>query len=178
MIVTCTGCEKRYNFDESKLRGRGSGTLKCPACSTLIKVAAPRVGDQTTRLEVDANLVAARPQAHEGNPNIGPGQRLSLAVLQGKNAGTIFPIANPRVVLGRSGADIVLDDAEVSRQHASLEVYGSRIVLKDLGSTNGTFVDENKISQTEVENRSEFRVGGTRLMLIVTQVGTDPGGGS
>ena len=74
-----------------------------------------------------------------------------------------------------SGADIALDDGEISRQHACIEVYGRRIILKDLGSTNGTFVDENKISQVQVENRSEFRIGASRLMLILTQEGTDPG---
>ncbi len=194
MIVTCSGCSKRYNFDAAKLKGKASGTLRCPACGVLIKVTAPataaptpsaskpqpaprEVGDQTTRLEVDANLVAAKPQAREGQPFLPAGQRVSLAVLQGKNAGTIFPVERPRITLGRSGADIALDDGEVSRQHACIEVHGGRIILKDLGSTNGTFVDENKISKTEIDNRSEFRIGATRLMLIVTPSGVDPGGG-
>ena len=190
MIITCSGCSKRYNFDEKKLGGRTSGTLRCPSCNTLIKVTTPStptlstptpsastapVGDQTTRLEIDANLVAARPQAMEGQPHLLSGQRVSLAVLEGKNAGTIYPLERPRITLGRSGADIALDDGEISRQHACIEVYGRRIILKDLGSTNGTFVDENKISQVQVENRSEFRIGASRIMLILTQEGTDPG---
>ena len=200
MIITCSGCSKRYNFDERKLGGRTSGTLRCPSCNTLIKVTTPStpapstptplaqtplaqtpsastapVGDQTTRLEIDANLVAARPQAMEGQPHLLSGQRVSLAVLEGKNAGTIYPLERPRITLGRSGADIALDDGEISRQHACIEVYGRRIILKDLGSTNGTFVDENKISQVQVENRSEFRIGASRIMLILTQEGTDPG---
>ena len=50
MIVTCSGCQKRYNFDESKLAGRKSGTLRCPSCQTTIRVTAPETGDQTTRL--------------------------------------------------------------------------------------------------------------------------------
>jgi predicted Zn finger-like uncharacterized protein len=175
MIVTCSGCNKRYNFDESKLSGRASGTLRCPACNTSIKVSAPSPGDQTTRLDADANLVAARPQASEGSPRLPKDERISLAVLEGKNAGQIFQIDRPRVILGRTGADIALDDSEISRQHACLEIHGLRIVLKDLGSTNGTFVDENKISQMEIENRSEFRLGGTRFMLIMTESVADPG---
>lgn len=175
MIVTCSGCGKRYNFDAAKLRGRRSGTLRCPACNTTIEVTAPAVGDQTTRLDADANLVAARPQGHRGSPHLPRDQRISLAVLEGKNAGQIFPVDHPKVILGRTGADIALDDAEVSRQHACLEVHGARVVLKDMDSTNGTFVDENKISEMEIENQSEFRLGGTRLMLILTAAGSDPG---
>ena len=178
MIVTCSGCQKRYNFDEAKLQGRRSGTLRCPACNTTIQVAAPAVGDQTTRLDADANLVAARPQGLQGSPSLPSDQRISLAVLEGKNAGQIFQVDHPKMILGRTGADIALDDGEVSRQHACLEVHGSRIVLRDMGSTNGTFVDENKISEMEIENRTEFRLGGSRLMLILTDSGSDPGSGT
>jgi hypothetical protein len=176
MIVSCGGCGKRYNFDEAKLRGRPATNLKCPACSAAITVTAPVVGDQTARLDADANLVAARPEVHRGSPHLPRDQRISLAVLEGKNAGQIFQVDHPRVILGRTGADIALDDGEVSRQHACLEVHGNRVVLRDMNSTNGTFVDENKISEMEIENRTEFRLGGTRLMLILTEAVADPGG--
>jgi len=175
MIVTCSGCSKRYNFDEAKLQGRKSGTLRCPACNTTIEVQAPAVGDQTTRLDADANLVAARPQGHRGSPRLPSDQRIALAVLEGKDAGQIFQIDHPKMILGRTGADIALDDGEISRQHACLEVHGERIILRDMDSTNGTFVDENKISEMEIENQSEFRLGGTRLMLILTASSSDPG---
>lgn len=174
MIVTCSGCQKRYNFDEAKLQGRRSGTLRCPACGTSIQVMSPAVGDQTTRLDADANLVAARPQGLQGSPHLPTDQRISLAVLEGKNAGQIYQVDHPKMILGRTGADIALDDAEVSRQHACLEVHGSRIVLRDMGSTNGTFVDENKVSEMEIHNQTEFRLGGTRLMLILTEAGANP----
>ena len=68
---------------------------------------------------------------------------------------------------------VVLSDSEVSRQHASIEVHGSKVVLKDLGSTNGTFVNDQKVTQCEIENRAEFRVGGTVLMLIMTDTGPE-----
>ncbi len=100
-------------------------------------------------------------------------RRFSLAVLQGKDSGRIFPIDRPLVVLGRSDADIVLNDPEISRQHAAIEVHGAKVVLKDLGSTNGTFINDVKIAQTEIDNRAEFRVGGTVLMLIMTDAEPD-----
>ena len=97
-------------------------------------------------------------------------RRISLAVLEGKDNGRIFTVDQPRVTIGRSDADIVLDDREVSRQHAAIEIHGARAVLKDLGSTNGTFVNEVKITQSAIENHGEFRVGGTRLMLILIDI--------
>ena len=77
--------------------------------------------------------------------------------------------------MGRADADIILDDGEVSRHHACLEIHGAKVVLRDLGSTNGTFINDTKITQTELENRAEFRLGGTRLMLILTDTESDMG---
>ena len=169
MIVSCGGCGKRYKFDAAKLAGRSSATLRCPNCRASITVSAPDPGDQTTRLDADANLLSKSAKVPEGDLFLPPARRISVAVLHGKDSGRIFPVERPRVVLGRGEADVVLDDSEVSRQHACIEVHGPRVVLKDLGSTNGTFVNEVKISQAEIDNRAEFRVGGTRLMLIVTE---------
>jgi len=139
----------------------------------MITVTAADPGDQTTRLDQDANLLSKSAKVPQGDLSMPSERRLSLAVLQGKDSGRIFLIDKPRMVLGRGEADIVLNDTEVSRQHASIEVHGSRVVLKDLGSTNGTFVNEVKVSQSEIENRAEFRLGGTRLMLILTEVKGD-----
>ena len=60
-------------------------------------------------------------------------KRFSLAVIQGAATGQIFPITKTRTVIGRSGADINLDDPEASRQHAALEIIGDVAVLRDLG---------------------------------------------
>ena len=173
MIVTCTGCSKRYKFDVAKLAGRPSARLRCPHCSTTITVAASAPGDQTTRLDQDANLLSKSSKVPQGDLSMPGDRRLSLAVLHGKDSGRIFLVEKPRIILGRGDADVVLNDTEVSRQHAAIEVHAGRVVLRDLGSTNGTFVNDVKVSQTEIDNRAEFRVGGTRLMLILTDTTTD-----
>jgi predicted Zn finger-like uncharacterized protein len=98
------------------------------------------------------------------------GKRYSLAVLQGAATGQIFPVSKPRVVLGRAGADINLDDAEASRQHAAVEILGDHAIVRDLGSTNGTFVDLQRIQQHVLTNQGEFRIGSHVLMFIVTDV--------
>jgi pSer/pThr/pTyr-binding forkhead associated (FHA) protein len=174
MIVSCGGCGKNYRFDEAKLHGRSSATLRCPGCQGTITVTAPTaVGDRTTRLDSDANQLPTSGKVPSTDLAMPLSRRISLAILQGKDSGRIFPVERPSVVIGRGDADIILNDSEISRQHACIEVHGTKVVLRDLGSTNGTFLNEVKITQSEIENRSEFRVGGTRLMLIVTETEQD-----
>ncbi|MBK6405772.1 MAG: zinc-ribbon domain-containing protein [Holophagales bacterium] len=96
-------------------------------------------------------------------------EKLSLACIAGPEAGRIFEIDRARMVIGRAGVDILLNDPECSRQHAAIEVSDDKVFLVDLGSTNGTYVSDKRISQLELENRSEFDVGSTTLMLIRTR---------
>lgn len=97
-------------------------------------------------------------------------KRFSLAIIQGAATGQIFPITKTRTVIGRSGADINLDDPEASRQHAALEIIGDVAVLRDLGSTNGTWIELDKVEHLQVSNQQEFRIGSHVLMFIVTEV--------
>jgi len=97
-------------------------------------------------------------------------KRFSLAVIQGSATGQIFQITKTRTVLGRSGADINLDDPEASRQHAAVDILGDHAIVRDLGSTNGTFVDVERIEQKLLNNQNEFRIGSHVLMFIVTDV--------
>jgi len=97
-------------------------------------------------------------------------KRFSLAVIQGAATGQIFQITKTRTVLGRSGADINLDDPEASRQHAAVDILGDHAIVRDLGSTNGTFVDVERIEQKVLNNQNEFRIGSHVLMFIVTDV--------
>jgi predicted Zn finger-like uncharacterized protein len=97
-------------------------------------------------------------------------KRFSLAVIQGAATGQIFPITKTRTVIGRTGADINLEDPEASRQHAALEIVGDVAVLRDLGSTNGTWIELDRIEQHQLNNQQEFRIGSHVLMFIVTEV--------
>jgi len=97
-------------------------------------------------------------------------KRFSLAVIQGAATGQIYQITKTRTSLGRSGADINLDDPEASRQHAVVEIYGDQAILRDQGSTNGTFVDLERVESHSLSNHMEFRIGSHVLMFIVTDV--------
>jgi predicted Zn finger-like uncharacterized protein len=97
-------------------------------------------------------------------------KRFSLAVIQGAATGQIFSVSKTRTLIGRSGADINLDDPEASRQHAAVEIVGDVAVLRDLGSTNGTWIELERIEQHQLGNQQEFRIGSHVLMFIVTDV--------
>lgn len=112
--------------------------------------APPTVGDGTRRLRLPE------------------GERLSVACIAGPDAGKVFPIERPRVVIGRAGSDVLLTDGECSRHHAAIEVEGDRATLLDLGSTNGTYVGDRRVAESELGNRSEFDVGASTLMFLRT----------
>jgi predicted Zn finger-like uncharacterized protein len=124
-------------------------------------VSAPEVGSAT---------ITGRDLHKLGVLELPKDKRFSLAVIQGAATGQIFQIARSRTTMGRSGCDIDLDDPEASRQHAVVEIFGERAILRDLGSTNGTFVDMDRIEQQVLGNQMEFRIGSHVLMFIVTEV--------
>jgi len=122
--------------------------------------------------EVDEGGGTARAGSSVAVPlGLPAGKRVSLAICEGARKGEVFTLERPRVLIGRSGggafADIELPAPEISRRHALVECFGPRTVLRDLGSTNGTFVGDARITEAELRDTSEFRVGGTRWILMV-----------
>jgi hypothetical protein len=70
-----------------------------------------------------------------------------LIVRSGPNPGTVFDVTKEVTMLGRDVTnDIPLGDAEISRQHARLTRTPGGMVLEDLGSTNGTFVNGERLT--------------------------------
>jgi predicted component of type VI protein secretion system len=72
-----------------------------------------------------------------------------------------------RMTVGKgTGNDIVLDDATVSRLHASLDEFAEGWCVTDLGSSNGTFVNGERIwAQQRLRHGDEIRVGRSRLLF-------------
>lgn len=91
-----------------------------------------------------------------------------LLVERGKDRGHVHPLLRQVTVLGRSETDIVLNDSDVSRRHASLEVQGAnKFLLRDLASTNGTLLNGIRVTQEAILNNDKIRMGGTTLKLVV-----------
>ena len=136
------------------------GGATCPRCG------ATRPDPSWTQpfAEGGATVLSARASSGAG---LAQGRTYALAVIQGTQPGRVIEIDKPRFTLGRVGCDAVFDDPQLSRQHAVIAINGTRIRLEDLGSTNGTFVDEERIQQAELTDRSEFRIGTQQLVFVM-----------
>ncbi len=78
--------------------------------------------------------------------------------------GRRYQLTSAVTVLGRgSEADIVVDDPGVSRRHVEIRLDGGATVLRDLGSTNGTFVDGDRATRAELVDGSTITIGRTRI---------------
>jgi Protein of unknown function (DUF3662)/FHA domain len=84
--------------------------------------------------------------------------------------GRRVPLTRPVTVLGRSGdVDVPLDDAGVSRRHAEIRLTDTGARVIDLGSTNGTFVDGERVASAELHDGSTVTVGRSRLVFRLGQ---------
>ena len=79
----------------------------------------------------------------------------------------LFPLERQRTTLGRGErSDIQLPDPSVSELHAVIESYGTWFALRDMGSSNGTFVNNDRLTgERRLRAGDELRLGATRLMF-------------
>ena len=93
---------------------------------------------------------------------------ISLSVIEGPAKGQALSLEKPVVVLGRSDADFTIGDPNISRHHCAVEVRGDAVRLRDLDSTNGTFVGLERVRAAELRHLSEFRMGLTVVLVTIT----------
>jgi hypothetical protein len=87
-----------------------------------------------------------------------------LEILDGDRAGEVLSVGDAVLRIGRkSGNDLVLADEKTSGVHCELAPDGGRLVLKDLGSTNGTFLDGKRISEVVLTPGDVITVGRLRV---------------
>jgi hypothetical protein len=87
-------------------------------------------------------------------------QEGELLLLEKGKPGKAFPLDKDRVIIGRLGdSDIVLSDPGVSRRHAEVRREDGEFVVVDLGSTNGTMVNEATIGERTLEEGDRITVG-------------------
>jgi hypothetical protein len=94
----------------------------------------------------------------------------ALRFISGKYQGGEFPLLPDReIVVGRSSdLDMVLVEDMVSRKHAKISTQGGQIVIMDLGSTNGTFVNGEKIKKTRLKEGDRILIGTSILKVIAS----------
>lgn len=84
----------------------------------------------------------------------------TIEVIEGDNAGEIHKVVDSEITIGRASSNhIVLREAKVSRQHASIKRQGSEYLLEDLHSSNGVFVNDEKIKEHVLADGDIIKIG-------------------
>ena len=97
-----------------------------------------------------------------------------LVMRSGPSAGKVFPMEKAEMFVGRDlNNDIVINDPEVSRRHARFFIQGNSYVLEDLGSTNGTFINGQRLSSPYPLRVGETITFGERITLAFEPVVED-----
>jgi len=95
------------------------------------------------------------------------GEPQRLLVTGGPLSGSTLPLTEQQITIGRSNdATLVLNDDYASSRHARLFPQDGQWIVEDLGSTNGTYLDRQKVTQpTPVPTGVPIRIGKTVLEL-------------
>jgi S1-C subfamily serine protease len=102
-----------------------------------------------------------------------------LVIRTGPQQGTTIPITGERFLVGRDErCDFVLAEEAASRQHAVFETgQDGRVLLRDLGSTNGTLVDGVRLAEPrELRGGEQIQIGGTILLTSAHEPSAQPTG--
>jgi pSer/pThr/pTyr-binding forkhead associated (FHA) protein len=95
------------------------------------------------------------------------GEKAMILIARGPNKGSRFLITADGVIIGRSSeSSIFLDDITVSRTHATIVKKDKSFVLKDSGSLNGTYINNNSVDEHTLVSGDEFQIGKFHLLFI------------
>ncbi|HEY5821105.1 MAG TPA: FHA domain-containing protein [Propionibacteriaceae bacterium] len=136
---------------------RGESTERMPSGDTTKTIPAMVEERDTDSLTVE----------EEAAVNALPQGSALLIVQRGANAGSRFLLNTDVVTAGRhQKSDIFLDDISVSRRHATFNRTADGIVVKDLGSLNGTYVNRDLVDECVLRHGDEVQIGKFRLVYF------------
>jgi pSer/pThr/pTyr-binding forkhead associated (FHA) protein len=143
----------------------------------------PQVTDKDKPDELAVEITSTMPLAdflneHDALPTAGsasatsrieglPTREALLVVTRGPNTGSGFLLDQPTTTAGRhSGSDIFLDDVTVSRRHAEFRWLDDDLLVVDVGSLNGTYVNREPVESAVLRNGDEVQIGKFRLRCL------------
>jgi pSer/pThr/pTyr-binding forkhead associated (FHA) protein len=145
----------------------------CPSCQNTIPPGeqfCPRCGYQRgtwRQAAAPSTTAAATTVAGQSNASAAASSGPALWRITSA-AGASFDIPAGETLIGRGDVAVKVDDGFVSRQHARLDASPDTLTLTDLGSSNGTFVDERRLNAAETVTLNagqQFRVAHTTFTL-------------
>lgn len=137
-------------------------TTTCPVCRSPLasgvtvceKCGFKLVGqtEQFEHIDVDKMGVEAVPRGSLGTP--------TLTILKGPLAGEAFHLTSFPLIIGRDpSCDLFLNDMTVTRHHASIDIIDNAVMIRDLNSLNGTWVDGEVHDNARLEDGTIVQIG-------------------
>jgi len=120
--------------------------------------------DKTATRVIDVNAAIVRQRG-----------RGRLLVVKGQDRGESIAVGDQPITLGSgSGSDVLLSDPTVSRRHLSVEPGHDGVIVRDLGSTNGSFVQGARFQELTLGFGAEVTIGHTILKYVPDEETLDP----
>ena len=102
--------------------------------------------------------------------------QFQFVMRSGPTPGATYSLEGDQIVIGRDSTNgVVINDAEISRKHARLMFQGGKYVLDDLGSTNGTFVNGQRLAGPVVLKSGDVVSLGEQIVLVFDALSVDAG---
>jgi predicted RNA-binding Zn-ribbon protein involved in translation (DUF1610 family) len=176
MNAACSSCGAQHSLPAAQLVGRSRVQFRCAKCgkSTIVEIAqSPDATQVLSPLPAFARSAGApRLVRGRGDEEVGlrlpAGKSIALSVIAGPARGKVYSVQKPRIVIGRSDADIVINDMAISLWHCAIEIKDDVIRLRDPESTNGTYFADERVRVAELKHLAEFRIGASIVKVSVT----------
>ena len=172
MQAACSNCGTQHVLKDADIGAHPKVKFRCSRCAATTIVEARRNPDSTVAISPLPSFARGAGSGTQSSlvlqdhtAVLPRAKNVVLTIVSGPDAGAIHTLRKPRVVVGRDGADIALQDPEISRHHCVVEVRDDYVNLRDLDSTNGTFFDEERVRAAMLGQGAEFRIGETTLRL-------------
>ncbi|MCC7459870.1 MAG: FHA domain-containing protein [Proteobacteria bacterium] len=103
-------------------------------------------------------------------PEVATKKYIKVKVVMKNGKGIKLKYVKPKVLIGREETDLVINDIEVSRKHAYLELQTNNdVVIQDLASANGTFVNGKRINRRMLVPSDKIQIGQTLIVFMGVQ---------
>jgi hypothetical protein len=172
MQAACTHCGTQHVLKDSDVGTHPKVQFHCAKCGMKTVVDTRRSPNATMVISPlpsfargDAPGSSENLVHHDHSARLPATHDVVLTIISGPGKGATHKLSKPRVIVGREGADIALQDPEVSRHHCVIEARDTYVNLRDLDSTNGTFFEEERARAAMLVDGAEFRIGETVLRI-------------
>lgn len=122
-------------------------------------------------MEEDSTVTGDLPAEDHTDTGVPRSYEARLTIVSGVEKGKFFKLPPGITILGRTDGDLTIDDPKISRKHAVLENLGPDVFyLKDLASSNGTYVNSKAITLTKISEGDTIRLGDTVLKFYISKL--------